>query len=119
MLTNNQSHDKNKTKFASLVHGLSWIGLATLTTPWLRTTVNNLSVKLDEDYGDMACVGTAIATVVASMLAKQQPLPSDAVAAPLHLLPLPSVTSTPSISAEKGRGGNLGRAKRAGPRPII
>ncbi|GMN47222.1 hypothetical protein TIFTF001_016397 [Ficus carica] len=30
-----------------LVHSLSWIGLAALTTPWLRTTVNNVPEMLD------------------------------------------------------------------------
>ncbi|GMN63715.1 hypothetical protein TIFTF001_032784 [Ficus carica] len=32
---------------AGLVHGLSWIGLAAPTTPWLRATVSNLSAILD------------------------------------------------------------------------
>ncbi|GMN57022.1 hypothetical protein TIFTF001_026136 [Ficus carica] len=32
---------------SGLVHGLSWIGLAASTTPWLRVTVSNLSVILD------------------------------------------------------------------------
>ncbi|GMN45410.1 hypothetical protein TIFTF001_014588 [Ficus carica] len=30
-----------------LFHGLSWIGLATPTTPWLRATVSNLSAIFD------------------------------------------------------------------------
>ncbi|GMN63689.1 hypothetical protein TIFTF001_032782 [Ficus carica] len=37
---------------ASLVHGLSWIGLAAPTTPWLRATVNNLSEMLMQDSGE-------------------------------------------------------------------
>ncbi|GMN63693.1 hypothetical protein TIFTF001_032770 [Ficus carica] len=39
---------------AGLVHGLSRIGLAGPTTPWLRAMVNNLPVMYDEDYGEMA-----------------------------------------------------------------
>ncbi|GMN65091.1 hypothetical protein TIFTF001_034170 [Ficus carica] len=30
-----------------LIHGLSWIGLADLTTPWLRSTVSSLPVMYD------------------------------------------------------------------------
>ncbi|GMN64506.1 hypothetical protein TIFTF001_033579 [Ficus carica] len=30
-----------------LFHGLSWIGLATPTTPWLRATVSNLPAIFD------------------------------------------------------------------------
>ncbi|GMN21502.1 hypothetical protein TIFTF001_051133 [Ficus carica] len=30
-----------------LVHGLSWIGLAASTTPWLCATVSNLPAILD------------------------------------------------------------------------
>ncbi|GMN58259.1 hypothetical protein TIFTF001_027379 [Ficus carica] len=32
---------------AVLVHGLSWIGLAAPTTPWLRATVSSLLAILD------------------------------------------------------------------------
>ncbi|GMN72355.1 hypothetical protein TIFTF001_051992 [Ficus carica] len=32
---------------AGLVHGLSWIGLAAPTTPWLRVTVSSLSTMYD------------------------------------------------------------------------
>ncbi|GMN58473.1 hypothetical protein TIFTF001_027572 [Ficus carica] len=39
---------------AGLVHGLSWIGLAAPTTPWLCTTVNNLPEMLDARLWRMA-----------------------------------------------------------------
>ncbi|GMN59404.1 hypothetical protein TIFTF001_028501 [Ficus carica] len=32
---------------SGLVHGLSWTGLAALTTPWLRATVSKLMAVLD------------------------------------------------------------------------
>ncbi|GMN21891.1 hypothetical protein TIFTF001_045573 [Ficus carica] len=32
---------------SGLVHGLSWIWLAALSTPWLRATVSNLSAIFD------------------------------------------------------------------------
>ncbi|GMN67372.1 hypothetical protein TIFTF001_037480 [Ficus carica] len=44
------------------------------TTPWLRATVNNLPIMLDEDCGEMAwrtvkfSAGTVIATAVARMI---------------------------------------------------
>ncbi|GMN62284.1 hypothetical protein TIFTF001_031369 [Ficus carica] len=39
---------------AGLVHGLSWIGLAAPTTPWLRATVSSLPVMYDTRLWSMA-----------------------------------------------------------------
>ncbi|GMN66046.1 hypothetical protein TIFTF001_035119 [Ficus carica] len=39
---------------SGLVHGLSWIGLATPTTPWLRATVSYLLAMLDTRRWGMA-----------------------------------------------------------------
>ncbi|GMN59523.1 hypothetical protein TIFTF001_028617 [Ficus carica] len=38
----------------SLVHGLSWIGLAAPTTPWLRATVSYLLTMIDTRRWGMA-----------------------------------------------------------------
>ncbi|GMN65038.1 hypothetical protein TIFTF001_034112 [Ficus carica] len=37
-----------------LVHGLSWTGLAALTTPWLRAKVSNLMAICDARRWSMA-----------------------------------------------------------------
>ncbi|GMN26302.1 hypothetical protein TIFTF001_043980 [Ficus carica] len=37
----------NHSMLNGLVHGLSWIGLAASTTPWLFATVSNLPAMLD------------------------------------------------------------------------
>ncbi|GMN68679.1 hypothetical protein TIFTF001_037735 [Ficus carica] len=55
MFTNDNVHDKSKIKFKSgLAHGLSWIGLAAPTIPWLRATVSSLLAILDTRRWDMA-----------------------------------------------------------------
>ncbi|GMN73603.1 hypothetical protein TIFTF001_056117, partial [Ficus carica] len=41
MLTNDKLYAKNKNPVSSLVHGLSWTGLAAPTTPWLRAKGSN------------------------------------------------------------------------------
>ncbi|GMN24974.1 hypothetical protein TIFTF001_040649 [Ficus carica] len=55
MFTNDNVHDKSKIKFKSrLVYGLSWIGLAAPTIPWLCATVSSLVAILDTRWWGMA-----------------------------------------------------------------